>query len=273
MPTHQKPIVLPQLSLYRKIDFPCWMATPTFHTTIGLAWAIPVKADVLGAHLEAYEEYVSVIRTLRLCHKLGNRGEDAPNAFITTLPPELVAMIEGLIVQESRQRCLESWSRDMKCYANTCTTIDHYTDHEIRDRYFGFEDLSYKYSRNRVTVPLGPGLLCELEEDHDFIDAEHDFRRDEWVLRNSTTSRSPAFTYQPCAGLSKILKEDFGLERILPEPDLRTPSESCAVTCYLALHSRVSVCSSSLEEENMSSDAVYTVNPSNCSALSSSELS
>lgn len=178
------------------------MAQPTFHSTAGLAWATPIRADILGAHLEAYKEYITALRTLRLCHQLGNKRTGAPTAFITRLPPEIVAMIANVIVRESRAKFLRLWSRDLLCYEYQCNNLDHYTTHEIRDLYCEYKDLSPEY-RRMSAVQCSP-FWDELDGDWDFIDGEHSFRCAEWLLRNSCAGKSPASMYRNFEQYSRV---------------------------------------------------------------------
>lgn len=88
---------------------------------LAVAWAVPVKPDTLGGHLQAYIETLPCIETLRLCHSFG-RGV---KAAVTKLPVELRTEIESYIIDEARRRILPEWSRKFRCYQDICTAADH----------------------------------------------------------------------------------------------------------------------------------------------------
>jgi hypothetical protein len=91
-----------------------------------------VRIDKLGAHLEAYVETLPVITALRLCNRFGK-------GTISKLPTELIDAIEHLVRESERERCLVSWSKELKCWKQECNmSEDHFTPEEqkiFRARY------------------------------------------------------------------------------------------------------------------------------------------
>jgi hypothetical protein len=85
-------------------------------------WALPVRFEKLGAHLEAYVETIPAITALRLCNRFGKGA----NCYIHKLPIELVQMIEDIIIERERERCLVPWSKQTRCWLQEC---DDFTDH------------------------------------------------------------------------------------------------------------------------------------------------
>lgn len=93
---------------------------------LSLAWSVDVPVETLGAHLQAYVELQPTINTLRLCNRFGQ----GPQAAITRLPVELVAEIEGYLMDNERAKQLDNWSKDFKCFQGLCKPIDHLSDSE-----------------------------------------------------------------------------------------------------------------------------------------------
>ncbi|KAI7164145.1 hypothetical protein KC349_g930 [Hortaea werneckii] len=93
----------------------------------GLAWAVPVRPDTLGAHLEAYAAGVPAITALRLCHRFGT----GPAANITRLPRELVFLIEEHVHAanwhlRSKPDC--EWRSSFTCFQARCEPRKHEGD-------------------------------------------------------------------------------------------------------------------------------------------------
>ncbi|GAB1735134.1 hypothetical protein NU219Hw_g202t1 [Hortaea werneckii] len=93
----------------------------------GLAWAVPVRPDTLGAHLEAYAAGVPAITALRLCHRFGT----GPAAHITRLPRELVLLIEDYVHAanwhlRSKPDC--EWRSSFACFESQCEPRKHEGD-------------------------------------------------------------------------------------------------------------------------------------------------
>ena len=95
----------------------------------GLAWAVPVKPDQLGAALQAYKEILPSLMALQLCHRFG-KGEAV---HITKLPPEILHHIESMMFD---RRYTGSWAEFFEHYEGRCQPIDHLYD----DRYLDMRD-------------------------------------------------------------------------------------------------------------------------------------
>lgn len=87
----------------------------------GLAWAVPVKPDILGKHLEAYKHALPQLRTLKLCHRFG-KGEDA---HIARLPLEILIFIEDLVLCNSRNASSDEWVTVFRHFESRCRPRDH----------------------------------------------------------------------------------------------------------------------------------------------------
>ncbi|KAM0701675.1 hypothetical protein Q7P35_010584 [Cladosporium inversicolor] len=72
--------------------------------TTTLTWALPVRVEQLGAHLEAYIATLPTITTLRLCNRFGASDD----CHINRLPVELVKLIEEYIVEPEREKALST---------------------------------------------------------------------------------------------------------------------------------------------------------------------
>lgn len=66
-------------------------------SSMGLAWAMPVKPNELVAQLEKYEAALPIIHTLRLCHRFG-KGD---NVHVMKLPVEVEQLIEDLVLNSA----------------------------------------------------------------------------------------------------------------------------------------------------------------------------
>lgn len=73
---------------------------------------MPVRPDLLLAHLEAYDKALPELRSLRLCHRFG-KGSDV---HITKLPLEVRLVIEGHIAADERVNVLywDHWNTGWK---------------------------------------------------------------------------------------------------------------------------------------------------------------
>lgn len=81
-----------------------------------------MRADLLGASLEAYANTRPVLHALRLCHKFG-RGVDV---HVTKLPQELETLIEGYIAQDGREKASDKWVTGFRCIEARCDLVEHY---------------------------------------------------------------------------------------------------------------------------------------------------
>ena len=70
------------------------------------------------------------MKTLRLCHRFGK----GPQATITTLPIELITLIEGHLVRLERKNTLKAWSKDLRCFQQRCVPADHVSKKDMKDR-------------------------------------------------------------------------------------------------------------------------------------------
>lgn len=146
-----------------------------------LAWAQPVKVEVLGAHLQAYIDLLPTINTLRLCNRFGQ----GPNAYISKLPLELVQKVEKYLVEGERQERLVEWNRVKKCFECTCDDTDHFTEEEIH-RIF---DHHYDCCWNDDGLSDGwkQGRFSELVDFDQWYDI-HCKRRNDWAHKVSRPS-------------------------------------------------------------------------------------
>lgn len=85
-----------------------------------IAWAVPVRPDVLGEHLQAYERSLGAITAFRLCSRYGT-GEDV---HVTKLPAELASYIEDLIFDHHRANA-SSWQESFCHFEGRCDLMDH----------------------------------------------------------------------------------------------------------------------------------------------------
>lgn len=92
-------------------------------TDCSLSQGIPIRPDLLGAHLEAYAKAKPIINALRLCNRFG-KGE---KAAITKLPAELLLIIESYHVENCRRWRRYMWTQLFKCWENRCSPIEHYS--------------------------------------------------------------------------------------------------------------------------------------------------
>ena len=60
----------------------------------GLAWGVPVQADMLGE--EAYEQVQPTLQALRLCLRFGKGSE----VYVTKLPKEIEELIEETLLED-----------------------------------------------------------------------------------------------------------------------------------------------------------------------------
>ena len=131
-----------------------------------LTWALPVKVEVLGAHLEAYLETLPNINALRLCNCFGT----GPEAHISKLPIELLTHIEAEIIEPVRQTRLSAWSQNFKCFEQTCTWRDHYDLESVQEMYWDCVADRTPNSEDNEDEPLTEDEMAEAlglgQEDH-----------------------------------------------------------------------------------------------------------
>ncbi|KAK5119358.1 hypothetical protein LTR85_007714 [Meristemomyces frigidus] len=204
-----------------------------------LAWAMPVRPDVLGAHLEAYGKALPVIHALRLCHRFGK----GPAVYITKIPVEIEQAIEELILDNRRTRwdswSWSEWRSEFRCFESQCEPAGHMEElspfwdaaHEQLETCKPCTDASIHENvcENRCTDKTAePCDVCKAEpgsEDceraclskfddevnevclrGDYWYEVHDHRQDEWRKRINQSAKGG---FAKC---DKILRKHFGLE-------------------------------------------------------------
>lgn len=109
----------------------------------GLFWGAPVRPDLLGQHLDAYQDTLAAISAFRLCHRFGK--EKGPHVHVYKLPEELVKDIEDTVFESSLS--YSPWLATFEHVESRCMPIDHLGDeydnyytkthHELRDSLCG----------------------------------------------------------------------------------------------------------------------------------------
>lgn len=120
-----------------------------------LQWAMPVRIEQLGAHLEVYVETLPIITALRLCNRFG-RGEAC---YIQKLPTELVEMIGQFIVEPEREKRLVSWSKQMRCWRRECLLFRDHLTPEQQDAHckkFGCDNENCEDQTHKCCDPTYP---------------------------------------------------------------------------------------------------------------------
>lgn len=140
-----------------------------------LAWGMPVKADELGAHLEAYSKCRPVIHMLRLCHRFG-KGE---KAFIRRLPLELLNLVEEELFEESRLQHYVEWAKDFRCYESRCSKKDHFSVQELQ-RFRAERDKSHCKSEGACSDEVDMDTLLLDRKDKEDV---HTARFRSWEYR------------------------------------------------------------------------------------------
>lgn len=101
----------------------------SWKTATGLAWAVPVRADLLGARLAARYELRPIINTLRLCQRFGK----GVNAHINRLPNEIIDTIEKHLFPGIEEELEEEWRQKYSCVVDECVPTDHCDPDEAED--------------------------------------------------------------------------------------------------------------------------------------------
>ena len=91
----------------------------------GIAWAMPVRPDLLIDRLGDYERSLPVLHTLRLCHRFGK----GPQVNITKLPNEILLSIEEDICEHDRCPFF-NWPGPFAHFESQCEPLDHHGDSE-----------------------------------------------------------------------------------------------------------------------------------------------
>lgn len=92
---------------------------------ITLAWAIKVDHTQLGARIEAYVETKAAISTLRACIA----HSDVQS--MSSLPPELVAMIVATLKDIVYVPKIQDWNTARRCLQDECSFKEHFTEEEL----------------------------------------------------------------------------------------------------------------------------------------------
>ena len=90
----------------------------------GIAWAVPVRPDLLCKRLEAYSKCLRTLKALRLCHRFGK----GPNVYVTNLPTEVLLIIEDIIFEAKRSSHPGRWRWLFRHFESRCESADHLED-------------------------------------------------------------------------------------------------------------------------------------------------
>ncbi|GIZ45186.1 hypothetical protein CKM354_000836600 [Cercospora kikuchii] len=209
---------------------------------IEMTWAVPVKIEQLGPHLEAYTSLQPALNTLRLCNRFGA----GPKAAITKLPIELIQNIERYMVQEKQEKLAPAWTREFRCWQNRCVPFDHVDDEEILDIYNNGAECDSDCS-DCVCCGTASSVSRKVREwvaeyfamaDWDYWREEHDLRSEAWLDRVGRPTQVSRGRFD---GFSSILMKHFGLQvwisHVQESRDLHYVDESTAYTtkAYLRL--------------------------------------
>ena len=96
---------------------------------IALAWALPVKTELLGARLEAYVKSKPIINMFKLCVKYGQ----LTGAPIGKLPQELVEMVAKKIHEPLLYDSTRRWANYQKCLDHVCMPSDHFDEPHLME--------------------------------------------------------------------------------------------------------------------------------------------
>ncbi len=165
---------------------------------------MPVKIELLGAHLQAYRQLSKTINTLRVCHRYGQGSQ----VNITRLPPELIETIADLIITEARQNFLPSWTRDFRCFRYQCEPVDHFDEKELQEwhelaqegKVWIDSDRPGAVSRENITAEERV-RIC-FAENMKYWESKHNERAEAWEDKLGESFDQHA----------KTLHADFGLE-------------------------------------------------------------
>ncbi|KAI7461679.1 hypothetical protein KC357_g8677 [Hortaea werneckii] len=180
----------------------------SFNTTV--AWAVPVKVEVLGAHLEAYINLQPTINTLRMCHRFG-KGD---NVAITRLPVELLSEVEEYLVARERRKTRKAWNADFRCFQLKCQKRDHFSESELND-------MAYWHCENSEDEDEVDEIMWKHIEEN--FEERHRERCQGWCDRLGTpvSSSSGIFSEQ-----ADFFLQRFGLETWTTHVRVPAPSEN-----------------------------------------------
>lgn len=217
-------------------------------TRVEVAWAVPVKIEQLGAHLEAYTSLQTTLNALRLCNRFGSGTQ----ATITKLPIELVQQIERHMIEEKQEELMPAWTRDFRCWQNVCQPIDHMKDveilefyNEIQDAQSEVDDCGCCYTMKvamRATDHVREFVAERLDEMSDDGEdgmwrGEHDDRIEAWHKRVGSPTNPSRGRFDD---FSKVLMKHFGLNvwitHVQESRELEYANENTAYTTKAFLH-------------------------------------
>ncbi|KAI9876642.1 MAG: hypothetical protein M1830_006042 [Pleopsidium flavum] len=227
----------------------------TAYSTTTLAWGMPVKADILGAHLAAYLECKPVVQTLRLCHRFGK----GPQAFITNLPLEIVDLVEGMLFDESRKTHRMEWGKEFRCYEDMCAPVEHYTEDRL-------EELRQDMALSGCDC--GGECLDGHEERFDEmlgdLEERYEVHFSRFHLWEERVERSGDFKM-----FNDLLKADFGLEASLSNHFLDDFVKT--TICHLILPTRSIVEDKFVGEQGFDTTSSFIISPAHCTPRSRKE--
>lgn len=92
-------------------------------------WALPVRPDELGWHLEVYQKTLPALTTLRLCHRFGK----GPDAHDTKLPFEILDAIETILCDPKHRAYQDyvrwdNWVESFEHFEGRCAPIVSQSD-------------------------------------------------------------------------------------------------------------------------------------------------
>lgn len=171
-----------------------------------LAWSIPVRPDVLIAHLIARMMLEPTLTTLRLCHNFG-QGD---HAAINRLPLGLVAHIESYLVEEERATRRKEHLHNFRCWQSLCVPSGHVPKNELQEYFINMED---DRSDNESLCKLSAEQMADIDEslweddDREELWAyNHGVAKQDWRELYGGPSRNSGFLHQA----ETILLRDFG---------------------------------------------------------------
>lgn len=154
----------------------------------GIAWAVPVKPDTLGLHLQAYQECLPKLTALRLCHRFGK----GPDVHVTKIPPEILQIIEGFMFKPHFFIDWGEWSESFMHFESKCEPISHLYDDrplDLKDEFRELEcedcseynwNLCKKGCDEKITELANQYLMSS---DHDWRYNDCEGHRASWLAR------------------------------------------------------------------------------------------
>lgn len=132
----------------------------------GIAWAVPVRPDQLGEHLEAYNNLLLVRNALRASHRFG-RG-----VGITKLPLEVLITIEDFLFERvlTDVHAKGTWMEYFRHYESRCEPLDHIDDddplvHQVKMELDESGDLCSKCEEGQDSTVCRDGCAETIREE------------------------------------------------------------------------------------------------------------